>query len=128
MSRIIPLMRSCSLSGDAQPDQDFAPGTATIPEGRRFALVRIQALATALNNRTMELNLKPRQSGVHSGCPSASLVIIRHMSRRVHAADSNANNIGWSSGRTSAASSIIGKFEISASIIGCLKSSDDPTW
>ena len=42
-------------------DFEQLPGTVTIPAGQRFALVRVQALPTAQDNRTVVLPLKPGQ-------------------------------------------------------------------
>jgi hypothetical protein len=67
------------IGGDAQPGRDYEglTGTAVIPAGEASVGVKVKALATAEDDRTVTLRLKAEQPACHVGCPSAALVVIR---------------------------------------------------
>ena len=69
------LIVNYTVSGEAEEGKDFAalPGSVTIAAGKTFEIVAITPLAGARDNRTVIL----APSGVHAGCPSRALVVIR---------------------------------------------------
>jgi hypothetical protein len=75
-----PLTVRYTLGGDAEPGKDFAPltGAVTIPAGRSFAAIPLAPLPGARDNKTAVITLTASRPDFHIGCPSQSLVVIRH--------------------------------------------------
>jgi len=75
-----PLMVHYSMGGDAQVGTDFEaiPGRFTIPAGQMSAFINLKALATARDDKAVTLTLAAGQKDFRIGCPSQSLVVIRH--------------------------------------------------
>ncbi|GEP43596.1 pectate lyase [Brevifollis gellanilyticus] len=69
---------SYEVSGDAASGRDYQAlsGSVTIPAGQASAMVPLTPAASAGDNKTVVITLKSG-SGVHVGCPSASLIVIR---------------------------------------------------
>ncbi|MES2596179.1 MAG: hypothetical protein V4662_12625 [Verrucomicrobiota bacterium] len=73
-----PLTVGYEVGGDAASGHDFQAlsGSVTIPPGQASAVVSLMPSAEAGDDKTVVITLKGA-SGVHVGCPSASLVVIR---------------------------------------------------
>jgi hypothetical protein len=78
-----PLRVSYTVSGDGVSGTDFEPlaGSVEIPAGEAEVTVELQPRATARDGKMVIATLAREAAEYHTGCPSASLVVIENRPR-----------------------------------------------
>jgi hypothetical protein len=74
-----PLAVRYEVRGDAESGRDFTPlgGSLQIPAGKRSAVISLELLTAARDDKTVVVSLVTKQQDCHVGCPAESLVVIR---------------------------------------------------
>jgi hypothetical protein len=74
-----PLTVGYTVGGDAEAGIDFKAksGGVTIPAGESSTAIHLSPLPGARDNKTAVISLITDQPGIHIGCPSQSLIVIR---------------------------------------------------